>query len=196
MNERLNWKTFCFSFFKDALGTCVLFEEGPHKGMVFHIKQDPTASASPTTILHLFQMQYYFHIWQYPKELLVKSQNVWFFSVFNMNVHLGWGQLTMEESPGQSGLLWSSCRFFQSFELCLGSLSCCSMNHPPQRYKSEGVSKERSSTSSQSECSQISAGVCQSMQNTPTHEYSHHCVGLINYDIILAPVLKLVFISK
>lgn len=29
--------TFFSSIFKDALGTCVLFEEGPHKGKILHI---------------------------------------------------------------------------------------------------------------------------------------------------------------
>ena len=55
----------------------------------------------------------------------------------------GQGQVTVEESPWQSALLgglWSSSGSCKNVEVCLGSLSCCSMNPLSTKVQNAGYS--------------------------------------------------------
>ena len=127
-------------------------------------------SLNPLHLYICFQIQFYF-------SNLLKHSNVHEFQdifppfFFNDSVHSSSTSLCktwwlMLSQHDMTVLLWSTphrCQWeeSQSFEVCLGLFSCCSMNPPPQRSnrRVEHVCKERRGASAWSGWSQFCAGV-------------------------------------
>ena len=121
------------------------------------------------------------------------------FSVFKcpINVQWGWGQVTVEESPWQSGLLgllWSSSSSCKALRCVWGHYPAAVwiLLHKDANQRVQHVSEEWTGTSAG--CNQFSAGVqLQIRQNTPRLEYSHHHVSLLVW--YTAVSFSLLFVS-